>query len=46
MGPKTDPCGTPLKTGFQFDISPSTITLCLLSANHACIQLIILSPIP
>ena len=44
--PNTDPCGTTLKTRFQFDISPSTITLCLLSINHVCIQLIILSPIP
>ena len=26
IGPNTDPCGTPLKTGFQFEISPSTIT--------------------
>ena len=27
IGPNTDPCGTPLKTDFQFEISPSTITL-------------------
>ena len=27
IGPNTDPCGTPLKTDFQFKISPSTITL-------------------
>ena len=30
IGPTTDPCGTPLKTDFQFEISPSTITLCFL----------------
>ena len=27
IGHNTDPCGTPLKTDFQFEISPSTITL-------------------
>ena len=27
IGPNADPCGTPLKTYFQFEISPSTITL-------------------
>ena len=27
IGPNSDPCGTPLKTDFQFEISPSTITL-------------------
>ena len=27
IGPNTDPCGTPLKTDFQFEISPSTIPL-------------------
>ena len=26
-GPSTDPCGTPLKTDFQFETSPSTTTL-------------------
>ena len=30
----TDPCGTPLKTDFSFQISPSTITLYLQSINH------------
>ena len=33
MGPNTDPCGTPLKTPFQFDTSPSTIILSLLFAK-------------
>ena len=46
IGPSTDPCGTPLKTGFQFETSPSTTTLCLLSVSHCCIQFIILIPIP
>ena len=27
IGPNTDLCGTPFKTDFQFEISPSTITL-------------------
>ena len=27
IGPNTNPCGTPLKTDFQFEISPSTIAL-------------------
>ena len=34
IGPNTDPCGTPLKTDFQFEISPSTISLCLLCVSH------------
>ena len=38
IGPSTDPCGTPLKTGFQFEISPSTTTLSLLSVSHCSIQ--------
>ena len=46
IGPSTDPCGTPLKTGFQFETSPSTTTLCLLSVSHCSIQFIILIPIP
>ena len=40
IGPNSDPCGTPLKTDFQFEISPSTITLCLLCVSHFSIQLI------
>ena len=46
IGPNTDPCGTPLKTYFQFEISPSTITLCLLCVSHFSIQLITSLPIP
>ena len=46
IGPSTDPCGTPLKTGFQFETSPSTTTLCLLSISHFSIQLIIPFPMP
>ena len=46
IGPSTDHCGTPLKTGFQFETSPSTTTLCLLSVSHCSIQFIILIPIP
>ena len=34
IGPSTDPCGTPLKTAFQFETSPSTTTLCLLPISH------------
>ena len=40
IGPNTDQCGTPLRTDFQFEISPSTITLCLLCVSHFSIQLI------
>ena len=39
IGPSADPCGTPLKT-FQFETSPSTTTLCLLSVNHCSVQFI------
>ena len=46
IGPSTDPCGTPLKTDFQFETSPSTTTLCLLSISHFSIQLIIPFPMP
>ena len=46
IGPNTDPCGIPLKTDFQFEISPSTITLCLLCVSHFSIQLITSLPIP
>ena len=42
IGPSTDPCGTPLKTGFQFESSPSTTTLCLLPVSHCSIQFIII----
>ena len=34
IGLSTDPCGTSLKTDFQFETSPSTTTLCLLSISH------------
>ena len=44
IGPNTDPCGTPLKIDFQFEMSPST--LCLLSISHFSIQLIIPFPTP
>ena len=40
IGPNTDPYGTPLKTDFQFEISLSTITLCLLCVSHFSIKLI------
>ena len=46
IGPNTDPCGTPLQTDFQFETSPSTTTLYLLSISHFSIQLIISFPIP
>ena len=46
IGPNTDPCGTPLRTDFQFEISPSTITLCLLWVSHFSIQFITSLPIP
>ena len=42
IGPNTDPCGTDI----QFEISPSTITLCLLCVSHFSIQLIASLPIP
>ena len=31
-GPNTDPCGTPLKTYFLIETSPSTTTRCLLQS--------------
>ena len=46
IGPSTDHCGTPLKTDFQLETSPSTTTLCILSVSHCSTQLIILFPIP
>ena len=46
IGPNTDPCGTQLKTDFQFETFPSTTTLCLLSISHFSIQLIISFPLP
>ena len=45
IGPNTDFWGTPLKTDFQFETSPSTTTRCLLSVSHCSIQLVMLSPI-
>ena len=45
-GPNTDPCGTPRKTDFQFETSPSTYNM-LSSGNHIFyIQLIVLTPSP
>ena len=44
-GTNSDPCGTPLKTDFQFETSPSTTTRCLLSVRHCSIQSIMPSPI-
>ena len=46
IGPNTDPCGTPFKTDFQFEISPSISTLCLLCVSHFSVQLITSLPIP
>ena len=43
-GPNTDSCGTPLKTDFQFETSPSTTKRCLLSVSHCSIQSIKPSP--
>ena len=34
IGPNTDPCGTQLKTDFQFETSPSATTLCLYPVKH------------
>ena len=45
-GPNTDSCGTPLKTDFQFETSPSTITRYLLLISHCSIQSIMPTPIP
>ena len=45
-GPNTVPCGTPLKTDFHFETSPSTTTRCLLSVSRCSIQSIKPSPIP
>ena len=44
-GPNTDPCGTPLKTDFQFETSPSTTTRFLLSVSQFSIQSIMPFPI-
>ena len=44
--PNTDPCGTPLNNDFQFETSPLSTTLCLLSISHFSIQLIIPFPMP
>ena len=45
-GHNTDPCGTPIKTDFQFEISLSTNTLCFLCVSHFSIQLITSLPMP
>ena len=36
--PNTDPCGTSLKTDYQFETSLSTTKRCLLSASDSSIQ--------
>jgi len=41
-GCKIDPCGIPLRTSLQQDVTPFTITRCFLSARKAFIQRIIL----
>ena len=46
VGPIYDLCGTPLKTNFQLETSPSTTAHCLLSVSHCSIQLIIMFPTP
>ena len=43
--PNTDPCGTPLKTDFQFETSQST-TKHLMYVSHCSIQSIVPSLIP
>ena len=45
-GPKTDPCGTPLRTGSQSDVALLTMTLCFLSVSQHFIHLDIFPPIP
>ena len=45
-GPNTDPCGTPLKTNYQFETFPSTTKRSLLSVSHCSIQSIMPFPIP
>ena len=45
-GPKTDSCGTPLRTGSQSDVAVLTMTLCLLSVSQHFIQHDIFPPIP
>ena len=38
IGPNTDPCGTPHKTDFQFEISPSTIKDYCQQSNSATVH--------
>ena len=45
-GHKADPCGTPIKTDFQFETSQYSTTRCLLLVSHCFIQSIMPSPIP
>ena len=45
-GPKTDPCGTPLKTSIQAENDPITQTLIFLSFKKALIQFSSLPVIP
>ena len=37
-GPNTDPCGTPLKTDFQFETSPSILV------GHKCVRRVCQGP--
>ena len=37
-GPRTDPCGTPLKTDAHWELCPSRQTLCILSLSHELIH--------
>ena len=45
-GPKTDPCGIPLKTSFQIDTMPFIQTLCVRLSNQFLIQSNSLPPVP
>ena len=44
--PKTDPCGTPLRTGSQSNVAMLTMTLCFLSISQHFIDINIFPPIP
>ena len=44
--PNTNPCGTPLKTDFQFETSPSIAKRYHLSVSHCSVQSIMPSPMP
>ncbi|CAL4251130.1 unnamed protein product [Meganyctiphanes norvegica] len=38
IGPRTDPCGTPLRTSNSSDSTPRIITFCLRFSRKACIH--------